>query len=310
MLGERFVPVYIINGFLESGKTTFVKNAILADPKMRREKILVIVCEEGEVEYDLLPDNVTVYNIEEKDAVASDTFGKLSEKYRPTFVVIEYNGMWGMQQLYKARLPRTWRLADQMTIVDAETLGSYFANMKSIFADMLRSSASVVVNRCRRSDDFKMYRDNIKRCSPQTEILYVSDEEGIMDIMLEDELPYDLDAPVIELDKDSFVIWYIDMVDNVERYIGKTVEYVAQVAKPDYFRDDFFFPGNQVMTCCADDMQFLGFVCQYDKANTLEEGGYVRVRAEVKKEFSPEYEEEGPVLYAKSVVPVAKPKNR
>ncbi len=310
MLGEKLVPVYIINGFLESGKTTFIKNAILADPKMQKETILVIVCEEGEIEYDDVPGNVAVYNIDEKENVASDTFGKLREKYRPTFVVIEYNGVWGMQQLYQTPLPRAWRIADQMTIVDGETFGSYFANMKSIFADMLRSSASVIVNRCQRSDDFKSYRDNIKRCSPQTEILYVNDEEGIMDIMLEDELPYDLDDPVIELDKDSFVVWYIDMVDNVDRYIGKTVEYVAQVAKPDYFRDDFFFPGNQVMTCCANDMQFLGFVCQYDKANALEEGGYVRVRAEVRNEFAPEYEEEGPVLYAKSVVPIARPKRR
>jgi uncharacterized membrane protein YcgQ (UPF0703/DUF1980 family) len=310
MFAERNVPVYIINGFLESGKTTFIQNAILKDPKMSKEKILVVVCEEGEVEYDAMPDNVVIYNIEDKENVASDTFGKLREKYHPTFVVIEYNGVWGMQTIYQTIMPRSWKLADQMTIIDGETFSSYFANMKGIFADMLRSSTSVIVNRCQRSDDFKTYRDNIKRCTPQAEILYVNDEEGIMDIMLEDELPYSLDDPVIVLDKDSFVVWYIDMVDNVQRYIGKTVEYVAQVAKPDYFRKDFFFPGNSVMTCCAEDMQFLGFVCQYDKAASLEEGGYVRVRAEIRNEFAPEYEEEGPVLYAKSVVPVAKPKNK
>ena len=310
MFGERSVPVFIINGFLEGGKTTFVKNAIIKDPKMQQQKMLVIVCEEGEVEYDDLPENVIVHTIENKEDVASDTFGKLREKYRPTVVVIEYNGVWGMQQLYKTPLPRTWKLADQMTIVDAETFKSYFSNMKSIFTDMLRSSTSVIVNRATREDDFRFYRDSIKMCNPQAEILYVSDEEGILDIMLEDELPYSLDDPVIELDKDTFVVWYIDMVDNVERYIGKTVEYVAQVAKPDYFRKDYFFPGNSVMTCCADDMQFFGFVCQYDKAEMLEEGGYVRVRAEVRNEFAPEYDEEGPVLYAKSVAPIAKPKKR
>lgn len=309
MLGERAVPVYIINGFLESGKTTFISGAILADPKMAREKILVVVCEEGEVEYENLPENVCVAVIDDKESVASDTFGKLREKYRPTFVVIEYNGVWGMQKLYQTPLPRSWRIADQMTIVDGTSFESYFSNMKSIFADMLRSSSSVIVNRCQRDDDFKFYRDSIKRCTPQAEILYVNDEEGIMDIMLDDELPYSLDDPVIVLDKESFVIWYIDMVDNVDRYIGKTVEYVAQVAKPDYFREDFFFPGNNVMTCCAEDMQFLGFVCRYERASELKEGSFVRVRAEIRNEFAPEYEEEGPVLYAKSVVQTSRPRN-
>ncbi|MCD8049705.1 MAG: GTPase [Clostridia bacterium] len=308
MFAERNVPVFIINGFLESGKSTFIQNAIIRDPKMLKEKVLVIVCEEGEVEYDDVPPSVIIYNIDKKEQIASDVFAKLREKYRPTYVIIEYNGVWGMQQLYNTPLPKAWKFADQLTIVDGETFTSYYANMKSIFADMMRKSSTVVINRCQRTDDFKTYKTNVKMANPQADIMYVNDEEGIMDIMLEEDLPYNLNDPVIELNKDTFVIWYIDMVDNVDRYVGKTVEYVAQVAKPDYFRDDFFFPGNSVMTCCADDMQFLGFVCQYDKASTLKEGGYVRVRAEIRNEFAPEYEEEGPVLYAKSVVPIAKPR--
>lgn len=308
MFGQRKVPVFIINGFLESGKTTFIKNAIIKDPKMKKERVLLIVCEEGEIEYENLPENMKVHAIEDKGNVRSDVFGKLNEKYKPTFVIIEYNGVWGMQTLYQTPMPAAWRLADQMTIVDATTFESYFANMKSIFADMLRSSTSVIMNRCTRQDDFKMYKDSIKRTSPQAEIMYVSDEEGIMDIMLEEDLPYDLNAPVIVLDKDSYVVWYIDMMDNIDRYVGKMVEYVAQAARPDYFRDGYFLTGNMVMTCCEDDMQFLGFVCKYDKAAAVEEGGYVRVRAEIRNEFAPEYEEEGPVLYAKSVAPVSKPK--
>lgn len=310
MFGERSIPVFVINGFLEAGKTSFIKSAIIQDPKMRKQKILLVVCEEGEVEYDDIPENVVLYSVESKDDIASDTFGKLREKYRPTVVVVEYNGVWGMQRLYDTPLPRSWAIADQMTIIDGETFSSYFSNMKSIFADMLRRSSAVIVNRCTREDDFKFYRDNIKRANPQTDIIYLSRDDGILDITLEDELPYSLDDPIIELDDDSFVVWYIDMMDNVDRYIGKTVEYVAQVAKPEHFRRDFFFPGKSVMTCCANDMQFLGFICQYDKADTLKNDGFVRVRAEVRHEFAPEYGEEGPVLYAKSVAPIARPKKR
>lgn len=308
MFGQRKVPVFIINGFLEGGKTTFIQNAIIRDPKMAKERVVLIVCEEGEVEYDSLPDNIHVHVIDDKEHCTSDVFGKLNEKYKPTYVIIEYNGVWGMQTIYQVPMPKSWKLVDQITVIDATTFEGYFNNMKSIFADMLRSSTTVVMNRCTRQDDFKFYKDSIKRTNPQADIMYVSDEEGIMDIMLEEDLPYDLKAPVIVLDKDSYVIWYIDMMDNAARYEGKTIEYVAQAAKPDYFREGYFLTGNMVMTCCEDDMQFLGFVCKYDKADTVEEGGYVRVRAEIHTEFSPEYEEEGPVLYAKSVSPVAKPK--
>ncbi|MGM9550638.1 MAG: GTP-binding protein [Clostridia bacterium] len=308
MFGEKKVPVFIINGFLESGKTTFIQNAIIRDPKMQKERVVIVVCEEGEVEYDSLPENIHLHVIDEKENVTSDVFGKLNEKYKPTMVIFEYNGVWGMQTLYSVPMPRTWRLVEQITVIDATTFESYFNNMKSIFADQLRSSTTVVMNRCTRDDNFKFYKDSIKRCSPQAEIMYVSDEEGIMDIMLEEDLPYNLNDEVLSLDKDSYVVWYIDMMDNPSRYEGKTVEYVAQVAKPDYFREGYFLAGNMIMTCCEDDMQFLGYVCKYDKASMLEEGGYVRVRGEIHSEFSPEYEEEGPVIYVKSAAPVARPK--
>lgn len=308
MFGEKKIPVFIINGFLEGGKTTFIQNAIIRDPKMKKERVVIVCCEEGEVEYDSLPDNIHVHFIDEKENVASDVFGKLNEKYKPTYVIIEYNGVWGMQTLYQTPMPKSWRLVDQITVIDATTFESYFNNMKSIFADMLRQSTTVVMNRCTREDDFKFYKDSIKRSSPQADIMYVNDEEGIMDIMLEEDLPYNLNDEVIKLDKDGYIVWYIDMMDNINRYLGKTVEYIAQVAKPDYFREGYFLAGNMVMTCCEDDMQFLGFVCKYDNAKTLEEGGYVRVRGEIHYEFSPEYEEEGPVIYVKSASPVAKPK--
>lgn len=295
------VPTFVINGFLEAGKTTFIRNAIIGDPKLKKETILVICCEEGEIEYEPLPKNVIIHMLEEKEELEEDLFIKLNEKYNPSYVLIEYNGVWGMQSLYNTKLPSSWTLVDQMTIIDATTFESYFNNMKSIFADMLRSSTVVILKRCTRDDDFKFYRDSIRPCALQADIMYMSDEEGVMDIMLEDELPYSLESDEIVLTDETFVIWYIDMLDNIERYMGKTVEFTALVAKPPYFRPNVFHAGNMIMTCCEDDMQFFGFVCEYDKANELTEGGYVRVRAQVGFDFTPEYEEEGPVLYAQSV---------
>ena len=45
-------PVYMINRFLESGKTEFITYT-LAQPYFRiKGTTLIILCEEGEVEYD------------------------------------------------------------------------------------------------------------------------------------------------------------------------------------------------------------------------------------------------------------------
>lgn len=307
MADKRKGPVFVINGFLESGKTTFIRNAILRDPNILKEQVLIIVCEEGETEYDSLPKNIDVYTIDEKDKLTSNVFTGLCKNYEPTYVIIEYNGVWGMQTLYNTKMPYEWALAQQITIIDAKTFESYFSNMKSVFADMLRNSSRVFMNRCTRNDDFKFYKDNIKSCAPRTDIAYVSDEEGRMDIIFDEDLPYDINSEVISINKDNYLIWYVDTLDNVNRYLEKTVEYVGIVAKPDYFRQGYFVVGNEVMTCCEDDMQFLGFVCKYDKAEFLKEGNTVKVQGKIHYEFAPEYESEGPVLYIKKATSMTKP---
>jgi len=297
MQGERRVPVFIINGFLESGKTTFIKNAILRDPNIVHERVVILCCEEGEIEFDSLPENIRIHPIEEPEELTGELLQSIREKYRPTYVIIEYNGVWGMNTLYNTPLPDTWSLAAQFTVISAETFDVYFGNMKSVFADMLRMSTRVYMNRCTRSDNFKLFKDGIKACAPRAEIYYMSDTEGRLDIMLEEDLPYDLDSDIIVINKDSYMTWYIDMLDNPDRYVGTIVEFEAQAARPPQFRDGFFLAGNMVMTCCEDDMQFLGFVCKYDKAANIKDGAVIKIRAEVNFEFAPEYKMDGPVLY-------------
>ena len=71
---------------------------------------------------------------------------------------------------------------------------------------------------------------------------------------------------------------------------------------------DFFVPGRMAMTCCAEDMTFLGFACVYDKIDLYQERDWVKVTAVVKKEYFADYEGEGPVLYAESVTKAKQPK--
>ena len=45
------IPVYLIAGFLDAGKTEFI-NGILRDGFAAEDRTLLICCEEGEEEYD------------------------------------------------------------------------------------------------------------------------------------------------------------------------------------------------------------------------------------------------------------------
>ncbi|MFQ9800737.1 MAG: hypothetical protein ACLR23_19440 [Clostridia bacterium] len=46
------MPVYLFTGFLEAGKTKFIQGT-LSDPRFNEgERTLLLLCEEGEEEYD------------------------------------------------------------------------------------------------------------------------------------------------------------------------------------------------------------------------------------------------------------------
>ena len=81
------------------------------------------------------------------------------------------------------------------------------------------------------------------------------------------------------------------------------------VLKPEGIAKGYFVPGRMAMTCCADDMAFLGFACKYEGADALRQREWVQVTATVKKEYWKDYEGEGPILYASSVVKTKAPKN-
>ncbi len=300
-MNNKRVPLFVINGFLESGKSTFIREAILRDPELAKERVVIICCEEGEVEFDDLPNYIHICVFENKSDYTSDALLDIDEKYRPTYVIIEYNGVWGMNLLYDTPMPYAWNMIAQFTVINAETFDVYFNNMKSIFTDMLRLSSRVYMNRCTRDNDFKLFRDSIKACAPRTEIMYMSDEEGPLDITLEDDLPYDLNSEVIVLTKDSYIIWYADMLDYPERYLGKTVEFSAQASVPKYCREGYFVAGNMVMTCCENDLQFFGVLCKYDGVNFPKNESNIKLRAEIRYEFAPEYGKKGPVLYVSKV---------
>ena len=183
--------------------------------------------------------------------------------------------MWNCKDLI---LPDDWGVELQITTIDASTFPMYYSNMKSLVAEMVRKSEMIIFNRCDGIKELSTYKRNVKAVNPQAEIIF-EDSEGEINEIMEEVLPYDLKADVIELDNLVFGIWYLDMMDHPERYEGKTVQFVGMVLRPKKFPAGYFVPGRMAMTCCADDMAFLGFACEYDGADTLTQKVWVKVKA-------------------------------
>lgn len=302
-------PVYIINGFLESGKTEFISYTISQPYFQIRGKTLLIVCEEGEIEYDtkLLAKSRTIMEvIDEEEDFTPERLLELEKQHKPERIVIEYNGMWNCKDM---KLPWHWTVEQQITTINGATFQTYYTNMKSLVAEQIRKSELIIFNRCDGlNEQLANFKRNVKAVNPQADIVF-EDKDGEINQLLEEDLPYDLNQPVIALDNMGYGIWYLDSMDNLGRYLGKTVRFVAMVLKPKDFPKNYFVPGRMAMTCCADDMAFLGFACEYDKADELTEKSWVELTATVDKEYRAEYKGEGPVLRAVSVTAAKKPKD-
>lgn len=300
-------PVYIINGFLESGKTEFIVYTLAQPYFQLKGKTLLVLCEEGEIEYDekLLKDSNTVLElIEEEEDFTPSALMELDKKYKPERIIIEYNGMWNFKNM---KLPWHWSIEQQITCIDASTFPMYYTNMKSLLAEMVRKSEMIIFNRCDGIEDLASYKRNIKAVNQKAEIIF-EDSNGEIDEIFEDDLPYNLEDDPIVLDNTGYGIWYIDSMDHLERYLDKKIQFTAQVLKPENFPKDAFVPGRMAMTCCAEDMSFLGYVCKYGETDKLEQRGWVKITAVVKEEYWKDYNGKGPVLHALKVEKTKKPK--
>ena len=222
-------PVYIINGFLGSGKTEFI-NFTLDQPYFQSSgKTLLLLCEEGEEEYDpyvLKRSKTIVETIEEEADFTPEKMVELEKKYHPERIIIEYNGMWKFRDL---RLPWHWKVEQQITTIDASTFPMYFTNMKSMVSDMIRKSEMIIFNRCDGIEDLNTYKRNVKALNQTAEIIF-EDQDGEIDEIMEEDLPYDLKADKIVLDDNTYGIWYLDSMDHLERYEGKNIQFLAMVS--------------------------------------------------------------------------------
>lgn len=296
------IPIYLINGFLEAGKTSFLRDVLEGGDFDDGQKGLLILCEEGEEEYDekILADmNISVISVEEEEEFNADFLKTCEKHYRPRRIFIEMNGMWDGKWLFGNTMPDSLGIAQVITVVDGSTFSVYINNMRSILSNLFLNTEMTVFNRCTPDMDLQSYRRTVRGLNPRA-MVYFEDEEGNPLDPGMDVPPYDLSADVIQIDDIDYGLWYLDVFENEDRYANRKVRFRAKVMKSLRLGRDTFVPGRNAMTCCADDIRFVGCVCKSKFADKLKARQWIYLTATVKYEFSKEYGDVGPVLHGET----------
>ena len=298
MTNPREVPVYLFTGFLEAGKTKFIQETLEDRRFCNGERTLLLVCEEGVEEYE--PDqfadkSVMIRMIEDQSELEPAHLTALLNETRAERVVIEYNGMWMLDALYGA-MPQGWMVYQEFLFADATTFLSYNANMRQLVYDKLKSCELVVFNRFKPDMDKMEFHKIVRGASRRADIAYEAPDGKVVYDDIEDPLPFDLNAPVVEIKDEDFALWYRDMSEEPKKYEGKTVRFKCRALVRSKLPKQTFVVGRHVMTCCVEDIQFAALVCQWERADTVEDNSWMILTARVNFKFNRAYGKRGPVL--------------
>ena len=305
MSKTKDVPVYLFTGFLEAGKTKFIQETLEDRRFCNGERTLLLVCEEGEEEYapDQFADkSVFIRVVESQDQLTGENLSRWLRETRAERVVIEYNGMWMLDLLYSA-MPEGWMVYQEFMFADATTFLSYNSNMRQLVYDKLKSCELVVFNRFNGTMDKMEYHKIVRAVSRRCDIAYEYVGGKVEYDDIQDPLPFDLNAPIVEIGDDDYAEWYRDMSEEPKKYEGKTVRFKCRALVRKKLPEKTFIVGRHVMTCCVEDIQFAGLVCQWEGADTVQDDSWMILTAKINFKFNRAYGKKGPVLtYVDSVL--------
>lgn len=283
--------VYLFTGFLESGKTTLIQETLKDDGfNTGDEKTLILLCEEGEVCYTKrLAEQVhaTVVSVNNPKKLTAPFLAKCEQLFHPDRVMIEYNGMWSVDQFLDVELPLRWILVQILSTVDASTFAMYLANMRSILYEQLRHSETIIFNRCDSSTDMLYLRNNIKAMNKRAQLIYESREGTILSAQ-EEQLPFDVSADHIELQDYDYGIWYMDALEHPRKYEGKTIAYNVKVYPVDLYKSNAYVAGREAMVCCSDDTSLIG-LWVYTKQLKPKALSWIHLYGRIRVEFDEDY---------------------
>lgn len=293
------LPVYLFTGFLEGGKTHIIQESMEDQKFNSGEKTLIIQCEEGIDEFDFsrfYGKNVYLETIENEADFTKEALTKIGQQHRLDRVIIEYNGMWSLNVLYE-NLPDAWGIYQEMMFADANTFISYNNNMRQLMVDKLLNAEMIVLNRTPSDIDKMEIHKIVRGVSRRAAITYDYPDGHVEYDEIEDPLPFDLNAPIVNIEDTDYALFYRDLSEEMQKYDGKTIRFKGIVARDPALGDKSVLAGRHVMTCCAEDIAFNPLVCVFAEKTPLKTRDWVTVTGKIKIEKHKLYRGVGPVLY-------------
>ncbi|MEF2699549.1 MAG: TIGR03943 family protein [Oscillospiraceae bacterium] len=303
------LPVYLFTGFLEAGKTKFIQETLEDSRFHKGERTLLVLCEEGVEEYapeQFCAPNVFLRTVEDEADFTAENLSAMQRELNPERILIEYNGMWLLDTLY-SNMPEGWIVAQEFLFCDATTFLTYNANMRQLMVDKIKSAELVVLNRYRADMDRMAMHKVIRGVSRRCDIAYEYADGKVEYDDIEDPLPFDIEAPVVNIEDRDYAIWYRDMSEEPKKYNGKTVRFKGRCLVRKNVPKGSFIIGRHIMTCCVEDIQFAGIICNWDKADTVRDDDWVILTATLENKFHRAYGRKGPVLTVQSMEETEKP---
>ena len=302
----RIIPVFFITGYLDSGKTTFIKDTIRT--AYFEGNTLILACEEGEVEYDeeiLKKYNAYVEYFHSFSEFTKDNIKNAVEKYKPKQVLIEMNGMW---DLTKVELPREITLVQVINLIDGETFPVYFNNMRQQMVETIKRSNVVLFTKVKdREKELEPYKNVLKVTNSYCQYLILfKDMRSIK--AFEDPLPYDINAKELVIKDDDFAIFYIDLFDHNDRYDGKIVQFDAEVLLSNNIPDRYVVCGRFVMNCCVNDIQLFAFLIDGYKGPKFKNKSWINIKARLSFRYIEETKDTEAILEPVEIKEIEKKK--
>ncbi|MBQ9327129.1 MAG: hypothetical protein IJ225_01175 [Solobacterium sp.] len=276
-------PVYLFTGFLDSGKTTLIRETMDDLSFMEgTERTLILCFEEGETEYDEPWRDAHSAFVETFDSIEELTTERMRELdtiYHPSQVFIEYNGSEPISETLLSGMPDFWPLVEILTTVDATTFETFINNMRGIMFEQLRYSDVVIVNRCTPDTNGRMLRGNIKAINRRAQIFYEG-SHGEQVVLKSGTLPFDLNAEVLDIKDDDYGLWYMDCMEDPTKYADKHVilRGIYSQRIPGY--DISFILGRQAMVCCSADTSLCGITVTGVRIDQMKLGDWVEVEGD------------------------------
>ncbi|MCR5033456.1 MAG: hypothetical protein K6A92_11425 [Lachnospiraceae bacterium] len=280
--------VYVFTGLLDSGKTTAICDVLLSGKVPLEGKTLILRTEEGEKEYDLekLKElEIALFDVDNPSMLDEELLETLDDVYKPDNVLVELNGMWDATTLLNAQLPDGWGFGTVFAIINARTYPMYVANMRQMIMTPVSMADVVLFNRVDPSLNKGNIRRAIRILNDGADVYFMK-PDGSLD---HSDDPYE--APekdgILEIDEKEFCSWFIDCIEQTEKYIGKKVRLLGFTAQGKNLPEGQFYFGRMASICCATDARFVGFTAEY-KGQVPPPGSWFTVTATIERRMANE----------------------